>query len=87
MLTTTQTTSIQPCSVCDGYDFCLARWEDDGGGARSPLPPFKDFKHDHGNHRSPFNQPDQQPTARPDQQSWTGEWPDGSLLMSYQSRH
>ena len=27
------------CEVCDDYDHCLPRWEDDGGGmARQPSP-------------------------------------------------
>jgi hypothetical protein len=40
------------CEVCDHYDHCLPRWEDDGGGI-GRLPSLgrtfrKDFPRDHG---------------------------------------
>lgn len=87
MLTNTRPDSDRYCVVCGGYDFCLSRWEDDGGGTLPTSSPLEDFKRDHGNQHSLLDTPDQQPAARPDQRPWDLERLDGSLLMPYQSRH
>jgi hypothetical protein len=36
------------CEVCDDYDHCLPRWEDDGGGAEPPPSFEEDFEGHHG---------------------------------------
>lgn len=85
MLTNTWTDSDQRRTVGSHYDYCLLRWEDDEGSTPPSPSPLKDFRRDYGNHRSRFDQRNQQPASRPDQHPWNADRPDGSLLVSYQS--
>jgi hypothetical protein len=41
------------CEVCDDYDHCLPRWEDDGGGIDRPPSSEEDFEGHHGHPDQP----------------------------------
>ena len=53
------------CEVCDDYDYCLPRWEDDGGGMhrRASLAQAfeEDSERDHGDHDRPAAENSRQP--------------------------
>ena len=53
------------CEVCDDNDYCLPRWEDDGGGMdRRPsfaLAFEEDSERDHGDHDRPPAENSRQP--------------------------
>ena len=72
------------CEICDDYDHCLPRWEDDGGGVDRPPSFVEDSEGHHGRPDQPTDGRRDRPIRGLDGGCWGGGKPGGSPLRPHE---